>query len=69
MSGRRSALAFAAAVLALALIGVNWAGLGPALAQGRTWTTQLTLSDLRGITCAGTCDCWAAGTSSIVAAG
>ena len=63
-SGRRSALAFTAAALAVGLVAVTWAGLGPALAQGRTWTTQVTLSDLRGITCVGTSDCWAVGSNS-----
>ena len=45
-------------------MAVTWAGLGPALAQGRTWTTQITLSDLRGITCVGASDCWAVGSNS-----
>ena len=53
-----------AAALGLAFIAVNWAGLWPALAQGRTWTTQITLSDLRGITCVGASDCWAVGSNS-----
>lgn len=54
----------ASAALALALGVAGSVGLRPALAQGRTWTTQVTLSDLRSLTCAGTSDCWAVGSNS-----
>ena len=66
MTGRARVVTAAAAALALALaLGMaGWAGLRPALAAGRTWTTQLTLSDLHSITCPSSSDCLAVGSNA-----
>ncbi|HEY2443814.1 MAG TPA: hypothetical protein VGI31_11805 [Streptosporangiaceae bacterium] len=63
MTRRTRAIAITALV-ALGVAAASYAGLRPALAQGRSWTTQVTLSDLRSVTCAGTSDCWAVGSNS-----
>ena len=64
MTGRARVVTAAAAALALALGMAGWAGLRPAQAAGRTWTTQLTLSDLHSITCPSSSDCLAVGSNA-----